>query len=136
MGRIISKIHGGREIVIGEISVKKNHNPDNRNEMVTIFKVFHSGIGSEEDLFVFSFNPLLQDWVLQLDKCFICIDILSNHKLLDEVYSKLSPSKVITIQEFTNLIYDEHFQIFVETNPPIKVDRLSWLRWIKKFFRR
>jgi hypothetical protein len=135
MSRTISKNHQGKEIIIGELAMKKNHNPDKPNEMVALLKIFHAGPGSEEDFFIFHFNSLLKDWILQVEKSVICIDMKSNHRLHDEIYSTLSQNQVITIQEFTDLLCEKHFEIFVEASFPTNVAKRNLKYWLKNWFR-
>ena len=131
MSQIISKKHNGREIAIGEISVKQSNI---KNELVTVFKVYHQGPHSEEDLFMFRYNKHMKDWVLDLEMSLVSLSYKTNYRLIKEVYSDFKPDEPLNIQQFTDLLYDAHFEIFVESNKKAFKCRFTFKVFLKRMF--
>lgn len=127
MSRLICK----EGITIGEISAKKNYT---KNLTAIVFKVFHKGLGSNEDHFVFYEDTESEDWYINLEDSLISLSHRTNHRLIKEVYSNFTPTEPLNIQEFTDLLYDEHFQIFVDANAPTENERRGLLGWFMKLF--
>lgn len=135
MGKLIQKKHRGRIITIGELSIKKNHNKEQPNQTVLVFKVFHGKVFKEEDLFIFHFSKSLNSWCLNLNFSLISLNMLSNSRLLDEVYCHFKPNQTITIDEFTELLTD-NFDIFIEGNTPTRRIRTTIADLFKRIFSR
>ncbi len=141
MSKILYKKHKGYEIPIADVSVKRTNYLDQKNEAVTIIKILHAGLGSEEDIFIFYYNKLLDEWILDLERSLISMTRGANCRLQDEVYSKFSKDEPIEIQQFADLICDTNFDIFVEANYTNKIKRgglfkrvFSRLLFLKKLF--
>lgn len=103
-------------ITIGEISVKKNYA---ENKTAIVFKVYHQGIGSEEDHFVFYEDKERDDWYVCLRESLVSQIHSTNKRLVIEVYSKLRADVPLNIQDFTDLLTEHHFDIFKESNKEI-----------------
>ena len=127
--KVISKNHKGREIEIGELSVKRS-----KDEVLTVIKVYHQGRGSEEDLFIFHYNKLLKNWMLDLNKSMVSLTKKTNYRLLKEVYSKFKPTEPCNVQEFMDLLYDTHFDIFIESNKKTFKCRFTFKEFLKLMF--
>ena len=131
MSQIISKKHNGREIAIGEISVKQSNI---KNELVTVFKVYHQGPHSEEDLFMFRYNKHMKDWVLDLEMSLVSLTKKTNYRLIKEVYSNFKSSDHLSIQKFTDLLLEKYFDIFIESNRKAFKCRFTFREFLKRMF--
>jgi hypothetical protein len=119
-------------ITIGEISVKKNYA---ENKTAIVFKVYHQGIGSEEDHFVFYEDIEKDDWFICLPESLVS-QINTNRGLVIDIYAKLRARKPVSIQEFTDLLLEKHFHIFEKAQrEEKKKNRFSFKAIIKKIFK-
>ncbi len=123
MSKILYKKYNGYEIPIADVSVKRTNYLDQKNEAVTVIKILHAGIGSDEDVFLFFHNKLLDEWILDIERSLISMTRKRNCRLQDEVYSKFSRDEPIEIQQFADMICDTHFDIFIESNYTNKIKR-------------
>jgi hypothetical protein len=99
-------------ITVGEISVKKNYLKD---KTALVFKVFHCGIGSEEDHFVFYENPEQDDWFVCLPESLVS-QINTNRGLVIDVYSNFKSSIPLNIQDFTDELLEHNFHVFEQSH--------------------
>lgn len=128
MGKLISK----NGITIGEISVKKNYA---KNKTAIVFKVYHCGVGSEEDHFVFYEDSDKNDWFVCLPESLVSLNHFTNKRLVIEVYSKLRADVPQDIQQFTDLLMEQHFQIFEQSHKEAqKRNRFSFSSMVERIF--
>lgn len=128
MSQLIKK----KGITIGELSVKKNYA---KNKTAIVFKIFHKGIGSEEDHFVFYEDPEKNDWFICLSESLVSQIHSTNRRLVVEVYSKFRANVPLNIQDFTDLLLEHHFNIFEESNNKTRRrNRFSFKTMLKRIF--